>query len=678
MDYSGKEQRKYTIGFRITITLLVVQLLVFTVLFLFINNSVSSASYQNAVNNLQTAAVDRSDIITNYIKSTEDTLTAYLKAKQVYELLENPDDAEKTAEAQKYTENFGKDISNLEGIYTSSWETKTLAHSSKEVVGKVTRPDETKRKQLHDAILATDGVYNTGILISPATGKQIISMYKAVRDDSGNAIGLGGIGIYTAGLVDKLNELPLNGLSHAEYYLLNANTGEYIFHPDSTKITTVAEESYINAIISTVKGGSTKTGSITYKNAGERIAAYNYIEQEGWVFVLADTSAELLADASSLRITLIVFCAISMAFLTLWVYLVVWKLLNPLKRLENAVISLEHIDLSAGDAVKDLVKSPDEIGTMSAAVVNMSASLKNATNDVARILRELADENLTVDVKQNIGYYTGDFSQLSDSLVIIKDRLSAVMTDIYDAAEQVSSGSSQVAAGASTLSQGAAEQSSSIEELSQSISVIDKQISENAENCRSARELMDKTSDFVGEVDMKMKTLTEAMNEINETSAKISNIISTIEDIAFQTNILALNAAIEAARAGAAGKGFAVVADEVRNLAGKSAEAVGNTTQLIESSVAAVDNGAKITAETADAMKTLEEYTASVKQIVDNITLSCVRQKEMAEKIDNDITQISGVVQSNSATAQESAASSEELSGQAGMLKDLVGQFKLD
>ena len=116
----------------------------------------------------------------------------------------------------------------------------------------------------------------------------------------------------------------------------------------------------------------------------------------------------------------------------------------------------------------------------------------------------------------------------------------------------------------------------------------------------------------------------------------------------------------------------------MRNLAGKSAEAVGSTTELIESSVTAVDNGAKITSQTAEAMKTLEEYTASVKRIVDNITLSCGRQKEMAEKIDGDITLISGIVQSNSATAQQSAASAEELSGQAGMLKDLVGQFKFD
>lgn len=129
MKNTEKTPRRYTIGFRITVTLLVIQILVFTGLFLFINNSVSSASYENVVNNLQTAAADRAEIIENYIQSTEDTLTAYLKAQQIYDLLENPDDAEKTAAAQKYTENFGKDISNLEGIYISSWDTTTLAHS---------------------------------------------------------------------------------------------------------------------------------------------------------------------------------------------------------------------------------------------------------------------------------------------------------------------------------------------------------------------------------------------------------------------------------------------------------------------------------------------------------------------------------------------------------------------
>ena len=299
-----KQSRRFGIGVRITVTILIVQIIVFTALFLLINQSNKTSSYRIAVNNLQTASMDRAEIINNYIRATEDTLTAYLKSGEIYDLLRDPDNAEKTAAAQKYTEKVSKDIGNLEGIYASNWDTKILVHTSKEVVGKVTRSDEAKRKQLHDALLATSGVYNTGIINSPATGKQIISMYKAVREDNGTQIGLGGIGIFTSGLVQKLDALPLNGLENAKYYLVNVNTGEYIFHPDSEKITTVAGETYVNDIISNCNGKLQPfTDYISYTEGGIKyIAAYTFMDKQGWAFILADESAEVLSDLSMMRI----------------------------------------------------------------------------------------------------------------------------------------------------------------------------------------------------------------------------------------------------------------------------------------------------------------------------------------------------------------------------------------
>lgn len=673
-----KKIKRVPLWFRVTVALFVVQLVVFGVLFAMMNHSVSSSSLESAVNTLQTAAKDRAEIIENYISSTEDTLTAYLKAREIYDLLGDPDNPAAVAAAQDYTERFGKDVGNLEGIYASTWDTMMRVHTDVRVVGKVTRPDEGKRKQLHDAILATDGVYNTGIIISPATGEQVISMYKAVLAKDGTPLGLGGIGIFTEGLVEKLNALPLTGLENAEYYLVNVKTGEYIFHPYAEKITTKAEEEHVLKIISEVKGlDGSVTSSLSF-DKGRQYAAYTYMDREGWVFILSDSASEVLAASNALRIQLILICFGCIAFLTMCVYFVVHRLIKPLKRVEKAVQSLGHMDFSAADDVTDLVNNPDEVGTIATAVVDMCASLRNATDDVARILSELANENLAVDLEMNSGYYTGDFTRLAQSLCVIKEKLSGVIAEIYRASDQVRAGAGHVAQGSIALSEGTAAQGDSIEELAKNLDVIKSQIQENTDYCSNAGELMRKTEQFVDEVNTKMQSLTVAMNDINDTAGKIRNIIGTIEDIAFQTNILALNAAIEAARAGEAGKGFAVVADEVRTLAGRSAEAVGDTTQLIESSVNAANNGAEITNVTVGAMKTLSDCTEAVQSIVRSITESCSRQRDMVEKINSDIGRISGVVQSNSATAVESAAASEELSGQAETLRQLVGNFKLE
>lgn len=675
-----KNKKISKIGIKVAIPVLVVQLVVFSLLFIVVNNSLSKAMNESARSNFKTAAMDRSEIIESYIKSTEDILTAYVKSDQIKNLLNDPANSQYAAEAQKYTEDFSKDLANVEGIYASSWDTKTLTHSNPNAIGLVTRPEEERRKPLHDAMIAANGVYNTGIIISPSSGNQVISMYKAVQNDKGEYIGFGGIAVLTSGLVDTLDGLGLDGLESSQYFLINANTGEYIFHPDTEKIATVAEEKFVNDIIAEVKGTTEDTCNYTqYKDGGTKyIAAYNSIASHGWVFIISDKTSEVFAAANSLRIVLAIICVLSALVLSVIVYLVIGNTIRPIKTVENAINRMSDIQLNVTDDVAKLSQRDDEIGHIAKASSKLCENLKKAVEDIGRILGEIAERNLTVDTDLNKELYIGDFSEIYTSLTKIRTNLVGVMEDITTSADQVKSGSWEVSEGAQTLSEGTIRQTSSIDQLADNIASFEEQVQSNSGNCNEARILIEKTADYVDRVNEKMSGLTAAMQNINETSDKISDIIKTIEDIAFQTNILALNAAIEAARAGQAGKGFAVVADEVRNLASKSAEAVNDTTVLIDSSIEAVNHGAEITTETAEATHLLREHTIAVKKLVEEIAQSSNTQAEMVRNVNEEITQISGVVQANSATAEESAAAAEELSSQSALLKELIGKFKLN
>lgn len=356
--------------------------------------------------------------------------------------------------------------------------------------------------------------------------------------------------------------------------------------------------------------------------------------------------------------------------LGIWTYRTISKKLRPLSQVEEAARSMSQGVLS----VEILHQGTDEIGIMAESMRQSVQILSSYISDIDRAMMELAHGNFNIESTQA---FIGDFKRIEDSINAMVLEISSTLMQINVAADQVAEGADQVSAGAQTLAQGATEQASSVEELAASVNAVAEKLRNNAETSDRVSEVAQKTKQAVLLSNDQMQALMKAMEQIDLQAKEIGKIIQAIEDIAFQTNILALNAAVEAARAGSAGKGFAVVADEVRNLAARSAEAAKNTTGLIERSVLAVHEGVTLAKSTASDLLEVVEDTNETTRLIELIAKATNEQSRSLEMITTGLEQISSVVQTNSATSQESAAASEELSGQARLLKELIAGFQL-
>ncbi|MCI9193029.1 MAG: hypothetical protein HFE92_06485 [Acutalibacter muris] len=405
---------------------------------------------------------------------------------------------------------------------------------------------------------------------------------------------------------------------------------------------------------------------------GNLTTLVGYLDQvvEQGTVLRDETQATMERTTVTMQITTGICLLLALGCLIGLIYYVFTRAIDPI-----VAISKGSSVLGEGRLDIDLpYRSQNELGQLADIIRNSMATIGGYVSDINRIMGELANGNFDVSTSSD---YIGDFRTIQVSVDNLTNMLSRAMGSINASEMKISGNAEQLSSSAQSLAQGATEQASSVQELYATIDGISKSAQQNVETASAAQERARLTGEQVAESERKMEQMVSAMQDVSSSSEQIGQIITTIQNIAFQTNILALNAAVEAARAGEAGKGFAVVADEVRRLAAQSDEAAAATTQLIDNCVSAASRGSGIVDEVSVALRETMELVNRSNQDIGVIADAVREESESIAQVTEGIGQISAVVQTNSASSEESAAVSAELFAQANNLKEQTNRFRL-
>ncbi|MBO6133885.1 MAG: methyl-accepting chemotaxis protein, partial [Lachnospiraceae bacterium] len=574
-------------------------------------------------------------------------LKGFASAPIARQMLLNPDDPENAKAIQEYTLKFFEGLEGWEGLYLADWGTKTFSHPNEAMIG-VTLREGDKLTSLQEAMekaVSNGGVYNAGVIVSPSSGQNIMSIYAPIVID-GKPMGFAGGAFYVKDIAKEISDVSTLGLDTGYVYFVD-KVGTMLYHKDESRIGSPVENDAVKHLVAELAASRLPEPDVLeYKYRGETKYSGYYIGDGGhYIAVLVADEDEVLSGIRSIFITIIVICVICLIVFTIVALLSEGKISVPLIEVSKSLDQLSTGDVTARCDVKSYIKETSSI-------LRSFNALRDALNSSMKSVHEAAGE-----LNRSIVSVDGMTGNNVDSI-----------SQINTAVNEVAETSRSVAMNAQTMAEKASELGDSIEELNTNVenlfsaSTTIKNANSEATNCMKS--VYDGASESVD-------AMQEISNKINETNSAISNIgqaIQAIETIAAQTNLLSLNASIEAARAGDAGRGFAVVADEIRGLADSSAESAKKIKQIIENVISLSNGTVEISNRVLDVVnKEREDIEKAEEKFIllsDSVEVSIKgidTIRRMTETLDGIKTELIHSTTDLGAISEELGASSEEV-----------------
>ena len=610
----------------------------------------SSSELKDTTHNSMVSIIEQTGTAFDYsTKENETTIKTFIEAPVVREFLKNPNDSTLAAKAQEYTVNFFGQLEGWEGIYIADWNSKVLTHPAAPVIGKVMREGD-RLEELRNAMLSADGVYNVGIITSPASGQLIMSMYCAVYDTDGSPLGYVGAGTFVNNVAAVFSDVSSLGLSSAYVYFVDSQ-GTMLYHPDESKIGNPVENEAVKGLVARLAAGEHPDPACVeyvYKGA-MKYAAYYVGANEAYIAVLTADEKDVMAEINKIVLITLILCGACILVFGALAILLSRMVSKPLKKVAAATTTLSTGDVTVTCETSSFVKE-----TMS--VINAFGDLKEALNTSMTNVKESADS-------------------LNTAIISVDDKTADnvdSISQITNAIDEVASTSQAVAENAQAMAEKSSELDASIAQLNGNVAKLhDASLAIKKAN-NEATTGMVAVHVSANESVEAVQSITDKINETNKAISNIDSAVQAIESIAEQTNLLSLNASIEAARAGEAGRGFAVVADEIRTLADSSASSAKEIKQIIENVIQLSRNTVEISnrvyevicKEQEDIESTQKKFTVlseSVEASIEEINTI----KQMADQLDQIKLEMTNATTDLGAISEELGASAEEVAASA-------------